>query len=140
MPSETEVQAAVRLEYARRGYRLWRNNNGAFRDEQGRMVRFGLGNESAQLNARLKSSDLIGWRPMLVTPGMVGLQYAQFVSLEIKPSGWHLTDGDKRGQAQKAWLDIVAGDGGEARFMTGVDRRSEFGLSLAEIAELDARK
>lgn len=121
MPSETEVQAAVRLEYARRGYRLFRNNSGAFRDERGHVVRFGLGNESVQLNACLKSSDLIGWRRLMVTPGMVGLPVAVFVSLEIKPSGWHLTDGDKRGQAQKAWLDLVTGDGGEARFMTGVE-------------------
>ena len=120
MLSEAEVQAAVRLEYARRGYRLFRNNVGVLMDAVGRPVRFGLANESPKLNEKLKSSDLIGWHPVLITPGMVGLQLAQFVSFECKPSDWHLTDSDKRGHAQKAWLDLVAGDGGEAKFMTGM--------------------
>jgi hypothetical protein len=121
MTSEAAVQAAVRLEYARRGYRLFRNNSGALRDESGRLVRFGLGNDSPQINAVLKSSDLIGWHPTLVTPEMVGTCVARFVSLECKPPGWHLTPGDKRAQAQDAWLRLVLEGGGEARFMTGVD-------------------
>lgn len=123
MPSEAEVQAAVRLEYARRGYRLFRNNVGVARhpDNPDRPVRYGLANDSAQLNRRLKSSDLIGWHPVIITPGMVGETIARMVSLECKPSGWHLTDGDERGQAQQRWLEMVAADGGEARFMTGVD-------------------
>jgi hypothetical protein len=120
MTTEAAVQAAVRLEYARRGYRLFRNNSGALPDPTGRSVRFGLGNDSPQVNAVLKSSDLIGWHPLVITPGHVGLTIAQFVSLEVKAPGWHLTPGDKRAQAQKAWLDLVAGDGGEARFVTGV--------------------
>lgn len=140
MPSETEVQAAVRLEYARRGYRLFRNNVGVLLDQTGRPVRYGLANDSPQINNVLKSSDLIGWHPVTITPGHVGLQLAQFVSLECKPSDWgdpipallekygpyhtalHRKDlprDDRRTLAQKAWLDLVAGDGGEARFMTG---------------------
>lgn len=118
--SESAVQAAVRLEYARRGYRLFRNNVGVLVDQTGRPVRYGLANDSAALNQRLKSSDLIGWRPVVVTLGHIGLTIAQFVSLEIKPPGWHLTPGDKRAPAQKAWLDLVAGDGGEARFVTEI--------------------
>lgn len=120
MTTEAAVQAAVRLEYARRGYRLFRNNSGALPDATGRPVRYGLGNESRQVNERLKSSDLIGWHPLVITPGHVGLTLAVFTSLECKPPGWHLTPGDKRGQAQKAWLDLVTGDGGEARFVTGI--------------------
>lgn len=118
MSSESEVQAAIRCELARRGYKLWRNNSGAMRDQSGRLVRFGLGNESKQLNDRLKSSDLIGWVPVLITPAMVGSLIAQFVSLECKPPGWHLTPGDVRGQAQRRWIDMVVADGGEARFIT----------------------
>lgn len=83
-------------------------------------MRFGLGNDSAQLNERIKSSDLIGWRSLVIAPGHVGLTVAQFVSFEIKASDWHLTPGDKRAQAQKRWIDLVTGDGGEARFVTGV--------------------
>lgn len=117
MTTEAHVQQEVRLEYARRGYQLFRNNSGAFRDDAGRMIRFGLGNDSAQVNAVVKSSDLIGWQPVIITPEMVGHMIARFVSLECKPPGWHLTPGDKRGQAQKRWLDMVTRDGGEARFI-----------------------
>jgi hypothetical protein len=121
MPSEAEVQAALRLEYARRGYKLWRNNSGVAQYADGRPVRFGLANDSAALNARLKSSDLIGWVPVVITPMMVGETFARFVSLECKPSDWHLTPGDTRGQAQQRWIDLVAADGGEARFVTSAD-------------------
>ncbi len=121
MTSEAAVQAAVRAEYARRGYRLWRNNSGVLVDTTGRPVRFGLANDSKQLNARLKSSDLIGWRPHVVTAADVGTTLAVFTSLECKPPDWSLRPGDARGQAQKTWLDLVAADGGEARFITGVD-------------------
>lgn len=128
MTAESNVQAAVRLEYARRGYRLFRNNTGVLYNERGTPVRYGLGNDSAQVNRVLKSSDLIGWHSLVITPGHVGLTIAQFVSLEIKPDGWRLTDallagtGDdsRQIQAQKRWLDLVTGDGGEARFVTGV--------------------
>lgn len=121
MVTETAVQAAVRLEYARRGYRLWRNNSGALLDKRGIPVRFGLGNDSSTLNAAIKSSDLIGWRPLVITPAMVGGTVAQFVSLECKTPGWRLTPGDQRGQAQKRWLDLVLADGGEAQFIMGVE-------------------
>lgn len=135
MPSEAEVQAAVRLEYARRGYRLWRNNSGVLPDQNGRPVRFGLGNDSPQINRRVKSSDLVGWHPVTITPAMVGQTVAVFVSLECKPSDWRpstkygpgdiMADstppGIRRELAQQAWLDLVIADGGEARFMTGVD-------------------
>ena len=120
MTSETAVQQAVRLEYARRGYKLFRNNRGAMTDGTGRVVRFGLGNDSAVVNDHIKSSDLIGWRPVMITPADVGRTIAQIVSLECKPPGWHLTPGDKRGQAQARWIELVLADGGEARFVTQI--------------------
>jgi hypothetical protein len=121
MSDESAVQLAVRLEYARRGYRLFRNNNGVLKNEAGTPIRFGLANDSAPINAVIKSSDLIGWRPLFITTELLGTIIAQFVSLECKAPGWHLTPGDKRGHAQKKWLDMVAADGGFARFMTGID-------------------
>lgn len=119
--NERDVQAAVRLEYARRGYRLWRNNSGVMIAANGQAVRYGLANDSKALNEQIKSSDLIGWRPVTVTLGHVGLTLALFTSLECKASDWTLRPGDRRGQAQKRWLDLVAGDGGEARFITGIE-------------------
>ena len=44
------VQAAVRLEAARMGILLFRNNVGALIDVRGIPVRYGLANESTQIN------------------------------------------------------------------------------------------
>ncbi len=117
--SEARVQSEIRLEAAGKGVKLWRNNSGAMTDDTGRLIRFGLGHESKALSDRLKSSDLVGWRKTLVTPSMVGTTVAVTVCRECKPPGWRLTPGDKRGQAQAAWLALVAADGGDAAFATG---------------------
>jgi len=81
-------------------------------------VRFGLGNESSALNARFKSSDLIGWRPVLITPDMVGKIIAQFMARECKYEGWTY-HGSEREKAQKAFIDLVVAEGGDACFATG---------------------
>ncbi|HKF95955.1 MAG TPA: hypothetical protein VKB96_15460 [Gammaproteobacteria bacterium] len=105
--SEALVQSQVRLACARRGWKIWRNNRGGMTDDTGRFIRFGLGNESAPLDKLLKSSDLIGWTDT-----------GRFVALEIKAPGWHLTPGDKRGQAQLRWLVAVREAGGIGEFIT----------------------
>lgn len=109
--SEARVASDVRLAASRAGVALWRNNSGAMTDaESGRLVRFGLGNESAAINSRWKSSDLIG-----IAPG------GRFVAVETKRPGWKLTPGDKRGQAQAAFIQSVQGLGGLAGFASGAD-------------------
>lgn len=118
--SESAVQAAERLRAAAAGDRLFRNNTGALKDATGRLVRFGLGNESAAVIAGWKPSDLIGWRPRLITPDMVGDVIAQFLARECKPEGWHLTPGDKRGQAQLRFGDMLRRDGGDFEFVADV--------------------
>ena len=110
MSNEASVQAAVRLEAARRGILLWRNNSGAFQDKTGRWVRFGIANDSQQASKVIKSSDLIG-----IGPG--GL----FHAYEIKEPGWHLTPGDERAQAQKRFIDLILARGGRAGFITSVE-------------------
>lgn len=115
--SESGNQSRIRQHYADLGYRLWRNNSGVLPNEHGTPVRYGLANESKPMNDRVKSHDLIGWRPRLVTPDMVGEVVAIFVSIDAKPDGWRLTPGDKRGQAQARWARMVLADGGEAGFM-----------------------
>lgn len=105
--SEMAVQNAVRLEASRKGLWLGRNNVGALQDERGRWVRFGLANDSKQMNRRIKSADLIGLRPG-----------GQFVSREVKEPGWKYT-GTGREPAQLAWITLVASLGGDAAFATG---------------------
>lgn len=117
--SEAAVQAAVRLEAARKGVRLFRNNVGALVDSRGVPVRYGLANESKQVNEVMKSADLIGWRPLLIEPRHVGTVVAQFVSRECKHPTWHYTGGDRE-PAQLAWAQLVTAGGGDAAFCTGV--------------------
>ena len=116
--SEAWAQSAVRLEASQKGVTLWRNNVGALRDEGGRLVRFGLANDTKQLNAVLKSGDLVGWRSVIITPELVGQRIAQFTSREIKESGWQYTGVDRE-PAQLAWVNLVAAAGGDAAFATG---------------------
>lgn len=116
--SESAVMAAERLRAAAASERLFRNNSGVLPDRNGRPVRFGLGNESEAINQRFKSPDLVGWRPLLVTPDLVGHVIAQTVGRECKPEGWKLTPGDKRGQAQARWGQMLLDDGGDFAFVT----------------------
>lgn len=116
--SEAAVQNAVRLEASRKGGRLWRNNVGSFQDpDTGAWVRFGLCNDSKALNARVKSADLIGLRPITITPRHVGLVLGQFVSREVKAPGWAYR-GTDREAAQLNWATLVNTLGGDACFAT----------------------
>lgn len=112
---EAWVQSMIRLEAAQKGIRLFRNNVGALLDDRGVPVRYGLANDSAKLNERLKSSDLIGWRPVVIEPYHVGKVIAQFVSRECKKPGWAYS-GTPREVAQATWIQLVAADGGDAQF------------------------
>lgn len=114
--SEARVQSQVRLAAPRHAMRLFRNNVGVLFDKRDVPVRFGLANESKQINERLKSADLIGWRRVVITQEMVGSTIAQFTSLECKETGWKYT-GDEHEQAQQRWAALVATEGGYARFV-----------------------
>lgn len=117
-PRETDVQNRVRLEASEKGMRLWRNNRGAMLDDRGHMVRYGLANESRAVDDKIKSSDLIGIRPVTIASAHIGAVIGQFVSREIKRSDWHYT-GTPRERAQLAWLELIACMGGDAAFATG---------------------
>lgn len=116
--SEQAVQSQVRVAASARGWRVFRNNIGAGRLESGSYVRWGLANDSAALNASVKSGDLIGCAPVLVTPQHVGQVIGQFVSLECKRAGWCYT-ATEREVAQLKWIEIITALGGYARFTTG---------------------
>lgn len=116
--SETAVQAEVRLDAARCGVTLFRNNVGALLDSREVPVRYGLANDSAKLNKVIKSGDLIGWRTIVIGPQHMGMHIAQFVSREVKHGLWRY-GGTPHEEAQAAWANLVLAAGGDAGFCTG---------------------
>lgn len=115
--SEAGVTSEVRRRAAHQGRLLWRNNLGAYQDETGRWVRYGLVNDSKQMNAHLKSSDWIGCTPVTVTAGMVGTTVGVFTGFEIKHAGWSYS-GTPREVAQNRFNELVVANGGIARFVS----------------------
>jgi hypothetical protein len=100
--SEARIQSAVRLEAARKGYRLWRNNKGAGsildpRTGRTSFLRWGLANDSKAVSDTWASADLIGWSPT-----------GQFVSVELKAPGGRVS------KAQENWAALVRAGGGMA--------------------------
>lgn len=120
MTDEAHAQSLIRLAAPAAGYWLHRNNVGALKDERGRVVRYGLANDSKALNEEIKSGDLIGGRRLLITPEWVGHHVLQFVSIECKREGWTWR-GDAHERGQQRWADAVNQWGGLAFFATGPD-------------------
>lgn len=118
MKSEAAIQQEIRLAAGRNSAILWRNNNGACQSADGRLIRYGLANDSAQINRRYKSSDLIGVTYRIITPDMVGRAIGQITSIEVKAEGWQYR-GTEREQAQARWMELIRQWGGLATFATG---------------------
>ena len=106
MASEQQIQQHIRIACSTGDTRLFRNNTGTLKDQNGRPVQFGLCKGSA---------DLIGWKRVTVTPDMVGQQVAVFLSIEVKtPTG-------RIRPEQQQWLDAVQAAGGIAGVARSVD-------------------
>ena len=104
--TEQQIQQHIRLACGTGDTRLFRNNTGTLRDQNGRPVQFGLCKGSA---------DLIGWTTRTVTPEMVGQRIAVFTSIEVKtPTG-------RLRPEQQQWLDAVQAAGGIAGVARSVD-------------------
>lgn len=116
--SEAAVQNSIRLEASGVGCRLWRNNVGACEDKRGRIIRYGLCNDSSKMNGHIKSSDLIGIRPVVITQSMVGSTIGQFVAREVKAGNWSYKATDRE-VAQLRFLELVLALGGDACFANG---------------------
>lgn len=116
---ENWVQNQIRLMAPQRGYRLFRNNSGALKDERGVPIRFGLGNDSAAINKVMKSADLIGGYSLLITPEHVGQTVLQFASIECKRPGWVFNEHNEHELAQRRWMNLIIQAGGRACFSTG---------------------
>ena len=119
---ESTIQNQIRLAAAQMGIELYRNNSGALKDEFGRLVRYGLCNESKQLNDKIKSSDLIGVTPVnAYVEGVGWVKLGVFTAIECKPEGWVFYESDKRAVAQLAFIDIIRKAGGFAGFARSVE-------------------
>ena len=103
---EQRIQQEIRIACSNGDTRLFRNNTGTLKDQNGRPVQFGLCKGSA---------DLIGYRSITITPDMVGQQVAVFLSIEVKT----LT-GRVRPEQQQ-WLDAVQAAGGIAGVARSVE-------------------
>jgi hypothetical protein len=117
---EAEVQALIRMEARQQGRILWRNNRGVAYDSRGIPVRFGLANDSAQMNKKIKSGDLIGITPVVILPEHVGTTVGVFTSYEVKRPGWVYTATPSE-SAQQAWIEMVRQFGGIATFARGME-------------------
>jgi hypothetical protein len=116
--SEAAVDTRVCLQAPKLGWRLWRNNVGAGKLENGSFVRWGLANESTAMNRKIKSADRIGIAPVLIKPEHVGQTIGQFCSIEVKHGAWKYT-GTEHEEAQLRWAKLVTSLGGLAMFSTG---------------------
>ena len=123
MKDESTVQQEVQRDSMHYQTTLMRNNNGACLDDTGRLVRYGLGHTSKKQNERIKSSDLIGIKKVLITQEMVGQTIGQFVALEVKKEAWNPDKKlDKRETAQHNFMLWVRSLGGRAEFINSLDK------------------
>lgn len=94
--SEAKTQQEIRLAAASAGTVLFRNNQGAYKDANGRWVKYGVCNPGG--------ADLIGWTPVVITPDMIGRTVAVFTACEVKSAKGKPTDAQVNfiGAVQKA--------------------------------------
>lgn len=78
MNPETPIQNLIRLFLSKIGVINWRNNTGALKDKDGRLVRYGL---------HPGSSDIIAIKSVIITPEMVGTRVGIFTAIEVKVPG-----------------------------------------------------
>jgi len=114
---ESETQKLIRLEAPKLGVQLWRNNKGAFYNNAGRLIRYGLANDSKKMSNNIKSHDLIGLTQYIIKPEDVGRNIAIFTSVEVKPSNW-VFKATAPERAQLKWSNLIKKLGGRAFFAT----------------------
>lgn len=94
-----------------------RNNVGVAFDQTGRPIRYGLMNETKEVNTEFKSSDLIDCIPILIQPHHVGRTFGLFVAIETKRTDWKYKPNDSHSVAQRAFHLLVRQRGGAADFV-----------------------
>lgn len=114
--TEAEIQQLIQMEAIKYECHLMRNNSGALKDHEGRLVRYGLDNTSAKRNEVIKSSDLIGFT---IYRGLTHVAPI-FTAIEVKKRDWKYS-GDKREIAQLAFINWVIKHGGYAGFANSIE-------------------
>ena len=104
--SEAAIVSAVRAAFSNGDARLWRNNVGVLQDRTGAFVTYGL---------CPGSSDLIGYRSVVITPSQVGQRVAIFCALEGKRDA-----SAKPTKLQQQFLSVVRDAGGIAGVFSSV--------------------
>lgn len=98
--SEKNLQAQIMRELGSRpDVRIFRNQVGTYRLEDGRVITSGLCKGSA---------DLVGWQTVTITQDMVGKKAAVFLSVEVKGERTRVTP------EQENWAAFVKKCGGKA--------------------------
>lgn len=126
MKDESTVSQEIQIQGPHHACILMRNNSGACIDETGRLVRYGLGNDSKKRNEIFKSSDLIGITKIMITPEMVGQIVGVFTAVEVKKEAWNPEKKfDKRETAQFNFIKWVKDNGGFAGFANSINNLTE---------------
>lgn len=127
--SEKHLLNAVSIYFTELGGRIFRNNIGMayagrgkpYRAQMPVSVRIEPGDVVLRQAVPIKyglhvgSGDSIGWRPVVITPEMVGTTIAQFCSVESKYGSTATTP------EQKNWCDVVNRAGGYAKIIHSID-------------------
>lgn len=112
MKPELTIQNEIRLALAKAGVPAFRNNVGAYKNQEGRYVTFGVGEKGG--------SDLICITPITITPEMVGSIVGVFTAIEVKtPKG-------RVSKEQQAFIEAILHYGGFA----GVARSDTDALNI----------
>lgn len=109
--NETTIVTEVRATMSRGDVRLWRNNVGVLQDRTGGFVTYGL---------CPGSSDLIGYKSVVITNDMVGMRVAVFCALEGKRDRR-----TKPTRMQQDFINLVISAGGIAGVFTDVESASQ---------------
>lgn len=123
MKDESTVSQEIQIQARFYNCTLMRNNSGALLDNEGRLIRFGLGNVSKKHSDQIKSSDLLGITKVVITQEMVGSTIGVFTAIEVKKENWDIDKKfDKREKAQNNFLSWILENGGLAGFCNNIDQ------------------
>lgn len=106
---QTDILQALNFRY---DCRMFRNNCGVARTDDGRVIRYGVASPGG--------ADLIGWRSVTITPDMVGRQMAVFTAIEVKSAT------GRPSKDQENFLETVRVFGG----LSGIARSVEQARSI----------